>query len=153
MIENHNITREVYFPDKPSEYLAISFEKVDFKLLGDTLTLYGRDPSFLESVIRDLLILMGDHKKKEDDFWTFFDDGIEEDTGYKLGEVTVVANPEFNPHILYRKASDEIIILPVNRSMSEPFFISSLLFLSLASWWLGICTDHPASPPPLRTAP
>jgi hypothetical protein len=144
MIDTYNITREVYFPDKPLEYLAISFEKVDFKLLGETLTLYGRDLIFMESVIRDLLALMDNDKKKEEDFWTFFDDGVEEDTGYKLGEVTVVANPEFDPHILYRKQSEEIIILPVNRSTAEPFFISGLLFLSLASWWLGVCTDHPA---------
>jgi hypothetical protein len=144
MIENYNITREVYFPKEPLEYLAISFERVDFKLLGDTLTLYGRDQPFLKSVIRDLLILMKSDEAEVDDFWTFFDNGIEEDTGYKLGEVTVVANPESDPHILYRKSSGEIIILPVNRSMAEPFFISSLLFLSLASWWLGVCTDHPA---------
>ena len=40
MFEDYTITEEIYFPDKPVKYLAISYELSNLKLLHCNLNLF-----------------------------------------------------------------------------------------------------------------
>lgn len=143
MIEEYIITERTYVPKEQVKYLELTFEKIGSKLLGDVLTFYGRDINFLERVLEDILeVVSVNLESNTSKFWSFIDDGIKEDTGYNLGEVTVISNPEYYPNIFYRKSNDEIIVLPISIGEQSPYFIDRSKFLAVAGWWLGICTYY-----------